>query len=210
MKSPLRQTIWRLNLAAIILSAILCSSCIQSNNYPVISSLEAEKARVAPSGSCEVKCVASDADNDSLTYTWSATGGTVSGAGPVTTWVAPDIPGTYTITVKVTDGRDGEATSQLTIDVSVNHPPVIESLTAEPPWVLEAERSAIECIASDPDGDELSYLWKATRGSISGKGPTAIWTAPMSCGSYVIAVTITDNRGGEVSEKLEIEVVIDG
>ena len=94
MKSPLGQTRWRLSLVALALCTILSSGCIQHNSYPVISSLQAEKDSVTPSGSCEVECVASDADGDSLIYAWSATAGIFSGTGPVTYWVAPDIPGT--------------------------------------------------------------------------------------------------------------------
>jgi hypothetical protein len=210
MRPPLGRTRRRLSPLALILCTILCSSCIQSNNYPVISSLKAEKDWVATSGSSKVECVASDADGDSLTYTWSATGGTFSGAGPVATWMAPDAPGTYTIMVAVTDGRGGEVTMQLTVDVRVNHPPVIERLIPKPPAVLQGKTSTIRCIASDPDGDELSYSWSATRGNISGQGSSAVWTAPNTCGNYVIMLTVADGRGGETSKELEIEVIKPG
>lgn len=210
MKSPLGQTRWRLSLVALALCTILSSGCIQHNTYPVISSLQSEKNSVTPSGSCEVECVASDADGDSLTYAWSATAGTFSGTGAVTYWVAPDIPGTYAITVKVTDGRGGETTMQLTIDVRVNYPPVIESLTAEPSPVRQGKTSTIKCVASDPDEDELSYLWSATRGNISGQGSTVTWTAPNACGNYTVAVTVEDGRGGEASKELEIKVIKPG
>ena len=70
--------------------------------------------------------------------------------------------------------------------------------------------STIECVASDPDGDELSYLWSATQGSISGQGSTVTWTAPNTCGDYTVAVTVEDGRGGKVSEELEIRVIKPG
>ena len=206
MKSPLGKTIWQLGLVALTLCIILGSSCTPFNNHPVISSLHAEKDSVALSGSSKVECVASDPDGDSLTYAWSATGGTFSGAGPVVTWTAPEILGTYTLTVDVTDGKAGEATMQLTIEVIVNHPPVIESLTAEPSSVVQGKTSTIKCVASDPDGDEVSYRWSAKRGNISGQGSTVTWTAPQACGSYVIKVAVTDDRGGEASNELEIGV----
>ncbi len=209
MKSLLRQTRWRLSLAALIFT-FLYSSCVPTNNYPIIVSLESDKDWVTPSGSCEVYCAASDADRDSLTYTWSATGGTFSGAGPITTWIAPHVPGAYTLTVTVTDGRGGEVTRQLTLEVRANHPPVIESLTAEPSAVRQGKASTIECVVADPEGDELSYLWAAARGNISGQGSSVVWTAPMTCGSYVITVTVADSRGGEVSEELEIKVIKPG
>ena len=197
---------WRLSLLALTLCAILGSSCIQSNSQPVIDSLAYQEARVMLSDSCEVRCVAYDADDDSLTYTWSATGGTFSGTGPVVTWIAPPTPGTYAITVKVTDGRGGEATHQITIDVLVNQPPMIESLTAEASAVRQAESTHIECVAHDLDGDVLSYQWTATGGNISGEGAYVTWTAPNTCGNYIITVTVADGRGGEASKSSKIEV----
>lgn len=116
MKSLLIQTTWRFSLAVLTLCTIL-SSCVQSNNSPVISSLEAEKDLVEPSDSCEIKCVASDADGDNLTYTWSATGGTISSVGPVATWTAPNTCESYVVTVVVADSRGGEASEKLGVKV---------------------------------------------------------------------------------------------
>ena len=207
MKSTSNQTRWRLILVvALTLFTILSIGFIQHNSDPVINTLQSEKDSVTTSGSCEVECIASDPDDDSLTYTWSATAGTFSGTGAVLYWVAPDIPGTYAITVKVTDSRGGEATMQLTIDVLSNHPPVIESLTAEPSLVSQGKTSTIVCVASDPDRDELSYLWSAAKGNISGQGSAVTWTAPNACVSCVITVTVADSSGGEASEELEIRV----
>ena len=206
MISALGQVKWRLMVITLTLCAILSSSCIQPNSYPVIRSLQAQQERVTPSGSCQVECTAFDADGDSLIYAWSATGGILSGEGPVASWTAPDTPGTYAITVKVTDGRGGEATTQLTIDVRVNHPPVIESLTAEPPEVRKSNASVIKCVASDPDGDELTYLWDVTGGNVSEQSATVTWTAPNRYGTYVIRVTVSDSHGGEVSRELSVGV----
>jgi len=210
MRSLLGQTIWRLSLAAVILCAILSGSCSPPNNYPVISSLQSAKDWVEPVSVCKVECVASDPDSDSLTYTWSATAGTFSGTGPVNYWMSPDKPGPYAIAVTVADGRGGEATKQLAIAVIVNHPPVIESLNAEPSPVRQGNTATITCVASDPDGDELSYLWSASRGNVSGEGSTVTWTSPNGCGSFTIGLTVEDGRGGEAIEELEIKVIKPG
>jgi len=207
MKSPPRQKIkWHIVLSALTLCLVLYNSCSKPNNDPVISALEAEKDWVVPSGSSKIECAASDTDDDILTYTWSATGGTFWGTGPVITWVAPDAPGTYAITVAVTDGKGGEAKNQLILHARDNHPPVIESLTAKPLRVKKANTSTIECVASDSDGDELTYRWEATSGNISGGGTTIIWTAPSIEGSYIIRVIVTDSLGGGASKDLAIVV----
>ncbi len=207
MRSSIGQTRWLLNFAVLVSCATACGGCVQSSNHPpVISTLQSQRDLVVSSSRCQVTCAAIDPDGDNLTYSWSATGGALSGTGPVTTWVAPDTSGTYTITVKVTDGRGGEATSQLAINMRVNRPPVIESLTAEPPVVNKAETADIKCVAFDPDGDELAYQWVVARGNISGQGPRVTWTAPSACGDYVIRVNVTDGRGGKTSGELGIKV----
>jgi hypothetical protein len=95
---------------------------------------------------------------------------------------------------------------QLTIGVAVNHPPVIDSLTTEPQKVKKAMTSTIKCLASDPDGDELSYTWSANGGNISGEGSVVTWVAPNTFGTYTIIVTVTDGRGGETTKSIDIVV----
>lgn len=193
-------------LIILVVAILLISGCTLANQPPVVSSLTASNGRVSPSGSCQVKCVASDPDGDKLSYAWSVNRGSISGEGSTVTWTAPAAPGNYTIAVKVTDGRGGEMTTELTIVVAVNQPPVIASLTAEPQTVKKAMTSAIQCTASDPDGDKLSYAWSASRGKISGKGSAATWVAPDAFGTYTITVTVSDGRGGEATETIEIVV----
>ncbi len=210
MKPPPRHIWWCLGLLALIVCAVLCSSCAPSNNSPAISSLEAGVNLVAPLSSSKIECAASDADGDILSYTWSATGGSFFGAGADITWVAPDTPGTYAVMVTVTDGNGGEVKKQLTLNVRVNSWPVIESLTAKPRIVRTVNTSVIECVASDPDGDELTYIWEATGGSISGTGATITWTAPNRYGSYTIRVIVRDSMGAGTSKSLEVTVTCCG
>jgi len=210
MKLFLNQTRCRFILIIIILCSILLGSCTPANNYPVIKSLQIERHIVTPSSTSEIKCIASDPDGDSLTYTWSATGGAFSGTGPITDWIAPDTPGTYTIKVTVADSNKGEATEQLIINVRVNHPPVIDSLIAESPEVEQAKSTAIECIAHDPDGDEISYVWTATGGNVFGQGSEVTWIAPNTCGDYSVVATVQDDLGGEDSKEISIKVTKPG
>ena len=196
---------WLASLIILVVATLLIGGCTPANQPPVISSLTASEGRVSPSDSCQVKCTASDPDGDELSYTWSASGD-ISGEGSVVTWTAPPAPGDYTIAVIVTDGKGGEATTQLTLGVEVNHPPVIDSLTAERQRVRKAMTSTIECIASDPNKDELSYTWSASGGNISGEGSVVAWVAPNAFGTYTVTVTVTDGRGGQATESIDIVV----
>jgi hypothetical protein len=217
MRLPLGRTeCWVSLLAVTLCTIILCSSCITSNEDPVISSLQAEQDSVIPSSRCEIYCVASDADGDSLTYEWSATQGTFSelvGTDPATTWTAPRIPGTCVITVKVTDGRGGESTSSVNIKVAAsNNRPIIEDLIVtpdEPQYmdqysegyrILKGRSCDLSCVALDPDDDHLNYEWSTDGGNIAGEGPVATWTAPLQAGEFTVTVTVTDS-GNAVAKK---------
>ena len=93
------------------------------NHPPVISSLAADSSQVAPSDSCQIQCDASDEDDDSLTYTWSATAGDLSGSGSTVTWQAPQQYEACDVTVIVEDGEGGTAQARLTLSVVSNQLP---------------------------------------------------------------------------------------
>jgi len=90
-----------------------------------------------------------------------------------------------------------------------NEPPVIFTLGAEPNSVIPSASCQIACHATDPDGDDddLSYNWSASGGGITGEGATVTWTAPDSLGSYNVAVTVTDVRGGADTKETTITVI---
>jgi len=82
---------------------------------------------------------------------------------------------------------------------------VIDSLTTDETVVIFGRSANINCSASDPDGDVISYFWSATDGEISGEGPAIIWSAPDTCGEYVtVTVSVVDTGGGETSGELAI------
>ena len=117
MKLLLGQIKWRVGLAILTLGTVLSSSCILFNNYPVISSLQAEKDSVRASDSSRVECVVSDPDGDELTYLWEASDGSISGQGSAITWTAPETRDSYFVTVTVADDRGSEAIRSLSITV---------------------------------------------------------------------------------------------
>jgi len=187
------------------------------NEPPIISSLTAEQ-EILTLLETQISCEANDADGDSLTYQWSADGGTITGEGNSITWVAPDTAGNYNIEVTVTDGKGGTASEYETITVidKPNQPPLIAKLTIDgsPPeqenrvrqWVTKT----IECIAQDPDGDELNYLWRATGGKITGEGNTVGWTSPGVNGDYTVTVLATDGRGSSDEASVVFRVICCG
>jgi hypothetical protein len=88
-----------------------------NNRFPVVS-LETSADAIGAGDSATITATGYDADNDQLTYTWSSTGGRVTGAGEKVTFSAAGLaPGRYTVRATVSDGKGGTATSL--IDVSV-------------------------------------------------------------------------------------------
>ena len=186
-----------ITVAAVLVVLLLGSSCATSTNrQPIITSLEAEAEGVTPSDSLQVMCTASDPDGDQLGYVWSASAGEISGNGDTVTWVAPPSEGSYSVAVTVTDGRGGEVTDYVTVAVRTNGPPTISSLIADADWTTPSGTIQVTCTASDADGDELSYEWSATGGSITGTGAVVDWIAPGEVGMYDITVVVNDGRGG--------------
>ena len=125
--------------------------------------------------SVAVRVNASDPDNDPLTYSYSATGGTVLGTGPDARWSSTGVPvGVYTVNAKVDDGKGGTAScaADIKVEEKPNHPPTA-SLAVERSPILPGERTGVTCTGSDPDNDPLTYSYTATGGQIVGSSRAA-------------------------------------
>ena len=123
-----------LSLSVLLISLTACGSSGggTSNQNPVITSVTAEPASVAPGASSIITVVASDPNDDSLTYTYSASNGTTSGNGATATFLAGSAAGTATVTVTVNDTRGGTASSSTNITI-VQLPPEIRVTALEVP-----------------------------------------------------------------------------
>ncbi|OGO06283.1 MAG: hypothetical protein A2Z76_00985 [Chloroflexi bacterium RBG_13_56_8b] len=207
IKPVSRQSKWLAALILVTIAALLISGGCLANQLPIISRLAlVTEGEINPGATAQLECAALDPDDDELSYTWSADGGTIFGSGATVSWTAPGELGTYTVTVEISDG-DNIAISQLDIPVlAPNNPPVINILSTDCPRVKQAGTGTLTCEASDPDGDELTYSWSAERGNISGEGPEVTWVAPSEYGTFIITLTVTDGRGGEATYTISIIV----
>lgn len=198
-----------ITVIAVAAVLILASSCTTpTNQEPIITSLEAEAGWTAPSGSLQVVCTASDPDGDELSYNWSTSAGEVNGDGDTAMWTAPASEGSYSVAVVVADGHGGEVMDYVAITVRINNPPTIASLTAGAEWTTPSGSVQVTCTASNSDGDELSYGWTATAGSISGTGTVVNWIAPQAVGTYNITVVVKDGYGGEATRSVSCSVTL--
>ena len=152
---------------------------------------------------------ATDVDKIGLTYSYTATGGTVDGTGPNARWNPSGLAiGTYTVNVKVDNGHGGTASCAADVAVTKrpNRPPVISCAPERNP-IIAGERVTIKSTASDPDGDPITYSYSASAGQITGNGPTAVFDSTgLSAGSYTITCTADDGQGGRTSATTRVDV----
>lgn len=93
--------------------------------------------------------------------------------------------------------------------VPQNESPVITSITASPEKVGLAGSSILSCVASDPDGDDLTYVWETLSGSINGSGDNVTWIAPDVEGICSIDCKVIDSNGDQDHANVTVEVEID-
>jgi outer membrane protein OmpA-like peptidoglycan-associated protein len=94
----------------------------QRPNRPPTISCAANPATITAGQRSSITSTASDPDNDPLTYSYTTSGGKVTGSGANVQFDSTGAaPSTYTVTCHVSDGRGGEtdATTQVTVQPAV-------------------------------------------------------------------------------------------
>ncbi|AKI97167.1 hypothetical protein IX53_04345 [Kosmotoga pacifica] len=147
---------------------------------------------------------ATDPDGDALSFTM------ISGVGRIEGNVysySPDYSdaGTYEVTIKVTDGKGGEAQDSFTITVNdVNRAP---SIDVPDQSVSETQTLTINLLnyAMDPDGDSLTFEKVSGVGSIDGN-IFSYTPGYDDAGTHVVTIKAIDSRGGEAQDSFTITV----
>ncbi|MCX6006457.1 MAG: PKD domain-containing protein, partial [Chloroflexi bacterium] len=202
------------------------SSVLPANSAPVIVSIIGIQ-EWKPSTEGNLTCDASDPDGDKLNYIWTAENGTIKGEGNKVIWVTPDSTGNYAVTVRVTDGKGGEATASKSFKVVTNpygndSPDTTiylkfampsTSLVQETRRVRTWTTWEIQCVVQDTDANELTYEWSSPAGKLNGNGlaegkaSRTGWTTPGVAGTYTVSVTITDKAGNKAKGEVTFETL---
>ena len=199
------------------------------NSVPVIDALVLSSTSVAPGATITAAVTAHDPDaGDTLTYAWTvspAKSGVFSAPTAATTnWTAPTTTGAYTLTIAVTDSHSAttsasvvvnvstaNATGQASLTVDLNTWPVVTNMVAAPSYLVLGQPTKLTAVASDSDGDPLTYAWTSTcaAGTFSAAaGSATTFTLPagdtdVSC---AFSVAISDGRGGSTSGQVTLPV----
>ena len=142
----------RSNLRSIFMNYIICflllfaiifiAGCgedipILSNETLSVKELKATQSSVGVGDTTTINAsVDYTGDATVLMYTWTATGGKIRGTGNTVTYEASSTPGTYTISVKVTDGAISSGDSiEIVVTQQSNTPTII--LDSDTYWLAE-------------------------------------------------------------------------
>jgi hypothetical protein len=158
-----------------------------------------------PEGTSSTTCTASasrtidltanavDPDNDTLLYTWSVTGGKLSGDGRGVSWDLSGVnPGTYTVTVDVNDGNAHTVNGSATVTVAecTNCVPPCPTVSVSCPSSVDPG-SAITFSSSLSSSANVTYNWSVSSGTISsGQGTSSITVDTAGLGGQTVTATV--------------------
>jgi len=146
-----------------------------------------------------------------LTYTWNATGGKVTGKDNTASIDTNGVAGgSYTVTARIADPKmkkGGEASCSANFTVKPPNPPTM-SCSANPTTVQVGGTVSLTCSCSSPDNQTVTVSgWSATSGTVSGNGPNAtLNTTGASPGQVTVSATCSDPRGLSTQASTQVTV----
>jgi len=178
------------------------------NRAPVsVCSAEKQVVYVGSAETVGLHARAIDADDDPLTYAWTASSGTLTGSGPDAQWnYAGATAGDYTVKLHVEDGKGGTSDCAVAIQVApkVNHVPVL-TCSVDQTSVEAGQVVHLTANGSDADNDDLTYTWETTGGQLAGSGATGTLQTPTGAGSsYTVMGHVNDGHGGSADCSLTV------
>ena len=195
-------------------TATVSVEVIRANQPPVANDNQFEVESNSTDNEFDVLANDSDPDGDPLTIvdvTQPANGEAVISGDVILYTPATDFVGGDSFTYTIDDGRGGQATATVSVEVvQVNQPPVANDNQ------FEVERDSVDNVFDvlandfDPDGDPLTIidLTQPSNGEAVISGDVILYTPnPGFSGSDSFTYTIDDGFGGQASAQVSIEVL---
>ncbi|HEX3280432.1 MAG TPA: hypothetical protein VHR36_04305, partial [Pyrinomonadaceae bacterium] len=170
-----------------------------------VSTSSASITLPCPEGTSSTTCTASasrtidltanavDPDNDTLLFTWSVTGGKLTGDGRNVSWDLSGVnPGTYTVTVDVNDGNAHTVNGSATVTVAecTNCVPPCPTVSVSCPSSVDPG-SAITFNSALSSSANVTYNWSVSAGTISsGQGTSSITVDTTGLGGQTVTATV--------------------
>jgi hypothetical protein len=181
----------------------------RANHAPTLTKPSITAVPLVVGTPARLEVVATDADQDPLTYAWTTTcDGTFDDVGSAhPAFTLKTFPNGYycAFEVVVRDGHGGEATG--TVVTMADHLPVVETPTLSQAEIIVGEPITLSVTASDSDKDALSYSWsRSCNGAFDDKtaqNPVFTLATMPDTGHCSFTVTVTDARGGQAMATVE-------
>ncbi|GCL37155.1 hypothetical protein SR1949_22620 [Sphaerospermopsis reniformis] len=171
---------------------------LSDNHAPLFTSLVPDNAKAQRGKTFQFQATAIDADNDTLTYSFNNStpnGMTIDATTGLVTWTPDDTQlGANQFTVKVEDGKGGQAFQTVTLTVNAadnNQAPIFTSTPRTTTRIGSSYFYQVE--ATDPNGDALTYsLVKAPTGMTLEKGLISWQPTAAQAGQQTVTIQASD------------------
>ncbi|KFE71275.1 Kelch repeat-containing protein [Hyalangium minutum] len=194
------------------------------NEAPIIDSLVASSTSVLTGGALSLTATVHDPNpGDTLTLNWTASGGSFSAPSALdTSWTAPASAGIQTLILTVTDSQgaavsvslavnvSSASTGNAALNISFNLWPTVSRVSASLSRLDAGQSTTVSVLASDGDGDGLSYQWTSscpgtwTDASFSTASFVPSSVPAGACNNCQLTVTVQDSRGGQTTGSLAL------
>jgi hypothetical protein len=169
------------------------SSSSASITLPCPEGTSSDSCSPSASRSVDLTAAYTDADNDTLLYTWSVTGGKLTGEGRGVVWDLSGVnPGTYTATVDVNDGNAHTVNGSTTVTIAecTNCKPPCPTVSVSCPSDVE-QGSPVTFSSSVSSSVSVTYNWSVSAGTISGgQGTSSITVDTAGLGGQTVTATV--------------------
>jgi PKD repeat protein len=145
---------------------------------------------------------------DACTYGWTFGDGS-TGTGRITSHTFT-LPGTYTVTLTVTDSAGTSASTVSTVTVSDVAVPTV-TLAVDPSPPLADQPATFTATTTVATGHGISsYAWTWGDGNSQTTSAPTVTKAYSEVGTYVPSVTVTDDLGQTATDSLQFTIVGSG
>ncbi|MFE8070136.1 PKD domain-containing protein [Marinobacteraceae bacterium S3BR75-40.1] len=159
----------------------------------------------------------SDADGDTLTYSWALTSKPIGSSAALTSHKSqsptfvPDVAGEYVASLTVSDGKQESATAMVTIEAVPSNSAPVANAGAALSVIVDMEVQLDGSKSSDADADRLTYSWalisKPSNSSAALTSPTSVsptFVADVP-GAYVASLIVNDGDLNSTASTVTVE-----